>query len=190
MGQVQRYSEWKECIPNYSFVEQSKVHSYSSVVEGVARELGALDVIDFGCGDGSLCQAFSKNRYLGLDIDDAMLERARTSFEGYAFKKPSGEVYASDLLVASNVFYEINNIELDKILSSLRCKWLLLAEPLAGQGDSRIRPFYSRDKEGYVKLMRGHDLLLMKQMTKKVSSINGEEVSFLLFKRAMRNPVV
>ncbi|MCH9812228.1 class I SAM-dependent methyltransferase [bacterium] len=189
MGQAKRYSEWKEFIPSYGQTNTSTDHEYSSVVEGVAKELGVLDVIDFGCGDGRLCQVFPKSRYLGLDIDESALEKAKKAFEGYAFKKPTGEVFTSDLLVASNVFNEMNDHRLDEILAKTRCKWLLLAEPLSGQGDATIEPFHSRNKKNYVKLMRGHDLLLMKQITKKISEAKGGEVSFLLFKKAMRNPV-
>lgn len=190
MGILPRYSEWRERIPTYHVHHEVKNHHYCSVVKSVVEELGALDVIDFGCGDGSLCTIFPKNRYLGLDIDDKVLKAAQKAFEGYSFKKPDAEVFSTDLCVASDVFNEINDNKIDEILTRMRCKWLLIAEPTKQDSIDKIQPFHSRDKESYVKLMRAHDLLLMKQITKHVTQGSDTKVSFLLFKKAMKNPIL
>ena len=189
MGQLQRYSEWKEFIPDYRQKKLEKKHIYSSVVKDVISELGVMDVIDFGCGDGALCTLFAKNRYLGLDKDDDVLKKAQQVFEGYAFKKPEKQVFSADLCIASDVFNEINDQNIDAILARLRCKWLLIAEPLKHETKDLIHPFHSRDKDGYVKLMRAHDLLLMKKIRKTIAGQGNKEVTFLLFKKATKNPV-
>lgn len=190
MTGMKRLGEWKEVIPSISRqIGVDKRHEYSGLINNITNELGILDVIDFGCGDGRLCSIFPKGKYLGLDNDEQILHSAKTNFDGYAFKKPNGEVYSTDICIASKVFNELDEDGLHDVLRRMRCKWLLVAEPLKQKdADSNIYPFYTRDREAYIRLMRVHDLLLVKHMIKSTISDHPEEVSFLLFKKAGRNP--
>jgi hypothetical protein len=190
MTSMKRLGDWKEVIPStHRKIVSSDSHEYSGLINNITKEIGVLDVIDFGCGDGRLCSIFPKGNYLGLDSDEQILKAAQSTFEGYAFRKPNGEVYSTDICIVSKVFSELNEESIHDVLRRMRCKWLLVVEPI-NQKDkaSNIFPFTTRDREAYVRLMRIHDLLLVKHMIKSVSDQGPEDVSFLLFKKAARNP--
>ncbi|MCH9617545.1 MAG: hypothetical protein SP4CHLAM5_06700 [Chlamydiia bacterium] len=191
MTGMKRLADWKEIIPGADRkIDSSGGHEYSGLINNITKEIGVLDVIDFGCGDGRLCSIFPKGNYLGLDSDEEVLKAAQTSFEGYAFKKPDGEVYSTDICIVSKVFSELNEETIHDVLRRMRCKWLLVVEPMVPKEKvSNIFLFQERDREAYVRLMRIHDLLLVKHMIKSISNKEPEDVSFLLFKKAARNPI-
>lgn len=190
MEGMKRIGEWEEVVPAYSKVSASKEHEFSGVISNITKEIGVKDIIDFGCGDGKLCNVFSKHDYLGLDIDDKTLQKARSHFEGYAFNTPEEKVYNTDMCICSRVFSQLNEESIHDIIRRMRCKWLLIAEPLhQSDVDGSIYPFYTRERESYINLMRHHDLLLVKHIVKPSKEKLGGNVSFLLFKKYGRNPI-
>ena len=187
MEKMKRVGEWKEVIPRANACK--KKHEFSSLVSNIVDELGAKNVIDFGCGEGLLAQNFSSQSYLGLDIDEKILDVARSAFNSYEFSSPSEDVYSTDMCIAARVFNHLKEDEIHSVLKKMRCKWLLVAEPLAGgEVEGNILSFHTRSREDYVKLMRGHDLLLVKHMVKSIEGDNPADISFLVFRKSGRNP--
>ena len=187
MEGMRRTREWKEALPQGRSSESA--HEFSTLVSNIYKEFGATDVIDFGCGDGTLCKSFSKGSYLGLDIDEKILDVASSSFPDYSFQKPNAEAYSTDMCIASRVFNELKEDDINGILKKMRCKWFVLAEPLQQKEvKGNIYPFYTRNREKYVSLMRAHDLLLVKHMVKSVEGNSPQDVSLLVFRKCGRNP--
>ena len=187
MKGMKRAGEFTEVFPREE--EQTQHHDFSDVVATISKDIGVRDVIDFGCGDGSLCRTFTKESYLGLDIDTKIIESARSKFSEYAFKVPSSDIYSTDMFMACRVLSELTDESIHKVMKNVRCKWLLVAEPLSKQGpEGNIFSLHQRDLENYKKIMRAHDLLLFQHKIKSACTGNPQDISFLLFKRCGRNP--
>lgn len=187
MAELKKVGEFSESLPKIIHREQD--HEFSNLVKNIVSDIGAEKVIDFGCGDGRLCKIFDKSAYLGLDIDEEALEKARRSFSDYAFNKSQDTVYSTHMCIASRVFNEMSDKKINEMLKNMRCKWLLVAEPLNGKADTSMINFSHRTREDYISMMRDHDLLLFKHMIKTVKKDAEEDVSFLLFRKCERNPI-
>jgi len=187
MSEVNRVGEWKETFPEIKRSVES--HEFSNLVNNIVKDIGVQTVIDLGCGDGKLCQIFSKNAYLGLDIDENIINSAKRSFLDYSFSVPGDDIYSADMCIASRVFQEMLDSKIHDALKRMRCRWLLVAEPLSAQSNGNVYSFNQRSREDYVSMMRAHDFLLFKHMIKTLPKANGEDVSLLLFKKCGRNPI-
>ena len=164
----------------------------------ITKDLTFNRVIDFGCGVGRLCQSFKPENYLGFDIDEEAIKNAKERFSSYSFEKvPDGPVGA-DLYLAYSVFNYLSDRKLHEVLKNIRCKWLVLGEMLGKEWKSHdlSAPYY-RDIEDYVKLLRSHDLILQKHVRKPYKKYsesncykgNNTDISFLVFKKCLRNPL-
>ena len=187
MSEARKVGEWEETLPESK--PSVEHHEFAGLVKNIVTDIGVSSVIDFGCGEGSLCQIFSAHAYQGIDIDDAALALAQEKFSEYSFNKSIDDVYSSQMCIAARTFHEITDKKLHDILKKMRCQWLLVAEPLSGTSDSNVLSFNQRTREDYVSIMRSHDLLLFKHMVKSIKNNNNEDVSFLLFKKCERNPI-
>ena len=187
MKGMKRAVEFNELIPCKE--ERIMHHDFSEVVALISKDFGVKDVIDFGCGDGALCRSFSKEGYLGIDIDEEILNIAKSRFTDYQFTTPKSTIYSTEMFMACRVLSALSEDKIHEIMKNVRCKWLLVAESF-GQShlERNIHSFFQRDLENYKKIMRAHDLLLFQHKTKLIGSSSPKDVSFLLFKRCGRNP--
>ena len=80
----------------------------------------------------------------------------------------------------------------------MRCKWLIVAEILGREWRrDGIPPVYNRDLDDYLPLMRAHDLVLHKHVKRpykryadsKYYKGKNTDISFLIFKKCLRNPI-
>jgi SAM-dependent methyltransferase len=55
-----------------------------------------LSVLDMGCGTGTLAGLFTKNTYLGIDIDEDAVRQAGKKFPGYKFKAGDAANFKTD----------------------------------------------------------------------------------------------
>lgn len=187
MKGMKRVKEWEEVFPYSEKI--LKKHILSSMVKKVVKEIGVTDVIDYGCGNGELCTIFPHSSYLGLDIDEKKLQLAQTSYQQYQFKAPEEKIYSTQMCIAIRVFSEMEDDVIDDLLRCMRCKWLLVIDDYQGVVRStNIYPLKNRKKEQYIKMMRNHDLLLMKQLAEEVLDQENQNVFSLLFKKCGRNP--
>lgn len=67
-----------------------------SVFESMVNRLGQtcamhrLTVLDYGCGSGRLAGAFVPQLYIGMDVNEGRLKRARERNVGYVFRRIEG----------------------------------------------------------------------------------------------------
>ena len=162
-------------------------------------ELGYSKIIDFGCGEGRLCKSFDPSKYIGLDINEKALKNAKTRFSDYRFEQVPSEPTHTDICLAYTVFLHMNDNEINEALRSMRCRWLIVAEILGREWRrDGIPPVYNRDLEEYVPLLRSHDLILHKHVKRPYKHYADSEwyknkntdISFLIFKKCLRNPLV
>ena len=184
---MKRALEFTEVLPCVE--EEIEHHEFSDIVSLISRDFGVKDVIDFGCGDGALCRNFSKEGYLGLDIDEKIINTAKSRFSDYVFTTPTSAIYTTEMFMACRVLSGLSEEKIHDIMKNVRCKWLLVAEPLEDSKlEGNIYSFFKRDLENYKRIMRAHDLLLYQHKIKSIGKDSYQDVSFLLFKRCGRNP--
>lgn len=187
MTEIRRVGEWREAVPYAN--NHVKVDEFSGLIKNIVSDLSISEVIDFGCGEGDLCRLFGESGYLGLDIDERCIEKARSKHFNYRFEKPKEMVYSADLCLASRVFNELNDESIHDLMRRMRCKWLLIADSFAQEkNENTVVPFHNRNRESYINLMRGHDLLQIKQLIKPINHTTPTEISLILFKKCGRNP--
>ncbi len=184
---MKRALEFTEVIPSKE--ESIEHHEFSDVVALISKDFGVKNVIDFGCGDGRLCKTFSKEGYLGVDIDEKIINAAKSRFSDYVFTTPTNTIYTTEMFMACRVLSDLSEEKIHEIMKNVRCKWLLVIEPLGeAKLDGNVYSFFNRDLENYQRIMRAHDLLLFQHKTKLIGKNSSQDVSFLLFKRCGRNP--
>lgn len=191
--------EGLEHIIPQGFGEYPEGFDVCQQVKELTGEVPHARVIDFGCGYGRLCKSFDPEKYLGLDINPAAVEEAKKTFEGYQFALPKEGTLGADLVFAYTVFLHMPDTQVDELLRNMRCKWLIVGEVLGREWRrDGLPPVYNRDLEDYVRLMRGHDLILHRHVKKPYKRYaespwylgKNTDVSFLVFKRCRRNPLV
>ncbi len=170
-----------------------------SEVKEIVKEIPHTRVVDFGCGYGRLCESFETEKYLGVDINPQAIEEAKSKFSQYKFEIAEKGIKGADLFFAYTVFLHLNDSEVDEVLRNMRCKWLVVGEILGKEWRrDGLPPVFNRNLEDYVKLMRSHDLILHRHTKKPYMRYasspwyqgKNTDVSFLVFKKCLRNPLV
>lgn len=168
-------------------------------VKEIIKDLPHSHVIDYGCGSGRLCETFKPEAYLGVDIDPHAIEEAKKKFSSYSFQVVPEGPMGADLYFAYSVFNYLNDRQLHEALKNIRCKWLVVGELLGKEWKEHDLPkLHHRDLQDYVKLMRTHDLILQRHVKKPYKKYadspwyqgNNTDISFLVFKKCLRNPLV
>lgn len=188
---------WQEVIPERSG-NYPEIFDVKEEIRKISDDIGYSNVIDFGCGHGRLCESFHPDRYLGIDADQKAIDVARSKFLDYRFDHVGQNPRFADIYLAYSVFLKMNDTKLHEALKNIRCKWLILAESLGDQWkQSKSVPIYSRQADDYVQILRSHDLVLHKKIirpaekdSKDVSKKHQDQnISFLVFRKCMRNPL-
>lgn len=169
------------------------------VLKELAEEVGYESVIDFGCGYGRLCESFDADKYLGIDINEALVDSAKEKFNKYRFTVATGDVIGAEICLAYTVFLHLNDKELHETLQQFRCKWLIVAEILGKEWRrDGLPPVFNRDLADYAQALRMHDFVLHKHVKrgyKRYQEIpwyqgKNTDISFLVFRKCLRNPVL
>lgn len=164
-------------------------------IRSMVEKVDYSSVIDFGCGYGRLCESFSSNKYLGVDINEEALLIARQKYEQYQFSLSNKDPKYADLYLAYTVFLHFTDKELNETLKNIKCKWLIVAEVLGKEWRrDGLPPVYNRDLSDYIKILRSHDFVLEKHVKKpykryaESSWYEGKNtnVSFLLFRKYLK----
>lgn len=168
------------------------------VARELAEELNYRNIIDFGCGTGSLCRSFRPEHYLGVDVDENAIQKAQKKFSEYKFLQIKNEPKYADVYLAYDVFKYLKDGELHDALKNIRCNWLILGEMLGSDWKSTDIPaVYPRELSDYIQILRSHDLILHKHVRKPFKKYaesawyqnRNTDVSFLVFKKCIRAPV-
>lgn len=190
--------DWQELIP-HSLPKCPQTFDPAATVKQLSDQLGYSSVIDLGCGHGRLSEAFAPEKYLGLDIDEKVLEIAKQQFSNYRFEPVGEQPKFADIYVAYSLFSSLTDFQAHEALKKVRCKWLILGEQLKAEDKGpKLSRLYTRDLDDYIRLFRAHDFTLHKHVKKpyreKVSAKAlenpGKQISFLVFRKCPRNPFI
>lgn len=125
-------------------------------LEGALKKAIKGSVLEFGCGDGRLSGYFSKNKYIGYDINPKAVERAKENNPGYKyinlleeFKKPK------DTVLAYTVLLHIPDDEIQEVIELFkRFKKVVIGE-ITGRKWRRDGnpPVFNREIKDYEELL-------------------------------------
>lgn len=71
------------------------------------EEIPSGSVLDFGCGDGRLAEAFPQDRYTGVDVNPHAVAFCRSKWPARRFLLAEGELPKADVALASVVLLHI-----------------------------------------------------------------------------------
>ncbi len=144
-------------------------------------------VLDYGCGVGFFCRIFNKKKYLGLEINEKFLQRAKKINKGYKFlnikdkkiKKFKNKINA---IFINNVLHHMSDNETDYAFrflkkNSKKGTKLLIIEPLFPKNFFSLQFFlkaldignFMRNDKEYVNLLTNVKIL---NITKAKFGIN------------------
>lgn len=139
------------------------------LVEGVhtrkllKNHVGNGSVIEIGCGDGRLCRDFSRDQYLGFDINPGIIVDARGKYRGYKFKisKPLQEYPQSDWVFMHTVLLHVDDDDIEEFLdyATRNTDNVIISEMMnrkfrKGDGSQRVPPVFNRSIRDYKDLFR------------------------------------
>lgn len=149
-------------------------------------------VVDLGCGYGRLCQSFSPEKYLGLDINPEAIFRASHEFPMYQFRETDGKFFPSaDLYFAYTLFLHLTDDQIHHILDLTEAKYFLVAEILGHEWRRPGNPpVYNREFDEYLKIFNRHNYSLQDEISKPYARYRDNpqylgkntDISFLLFR--------
>lgn len=167
-----------------------------SVVRELAEELNYRNIIDFGCGSGRLCEGFRPEHYLGIDIDEGAIQKAKEKFSKYTFMPITDQPKYADVYLAYDVFKHLQDKDLHNALKNIRCNWLILGEILGeGWKNASSTSIYPRELSDYIQILRSHDLILHKHVRKPFKKYadsawyqnRNTDMSFLVFRKCLKS---
>ena len=149
--------------------------------------LGADSVVEIGCGYGRLAPAFSRNCYLGLDINPKAIGKARKLLPDYRFDVIgfAGPYPEADLYLAYTVFLHVDDKHMVEIARDLSkaCRKLLIVEildPSFRQAPSAV-PNFVRSRMDYERTFDAFKLEF--ELRRPYAHYPGTDLSYLLLKR-------
>lgn len=159
------------------------------VLRKMLRSIDYDLIVDLGCGYGRLCEAFSQEKYVGVDISSVALQAAENRNPDYTFvtydEKPKADVY-----LAYTVFLHLSDAQLRQELASIKAEYFIVAEILGsewGNGGKGDPPTYNRDdysimEEFGYSLIEEIKLPYKRYVGTKMASGKNTDISFLLWR--------
>jgi len=138
-------------------------------------------VLDYGCGVGFFCKIFNKKRYLGLEINKKLLQRAKKINKGYKFlelkdKKVTKFKNKINAVLINNVLHHMSGNQINLALQFLKKNSknntkLLIIDPLLPKKFFSLQFFlkaldignFMRRKEDYIKVLKRVKILKITQ---------------------------
>jgi SAM-dependent methyltransferase len=163
-------------------------------------------IVEIGCGYGRLCEAFSSQFYLGLDINPEAIEQARLLHPNYRFEPihyidnyPPADVY-----LAYTVLLHVDDRAIQDCIAKLcaaapiviiaenlfensRRNWLGLPK-YSGQPKGEQGPEFRRTRKDYQALMQQNGFVLEEEIRKPYHYYANTEISFLVFRKRSPAP--
>ena len=163
------------------------------VIDYLGYEIGDKNVLEVGCGDGRLCGAFSPHGYLGLDINQAIINTAGIKHPGYKFQSCSYfDIYpASDVVLLYTLLLHIADENIEQFLKNITesTKKIVIAEIL-GRAWRRegIPPVYNREEHEYINILKTFGFRLDKHnrfLYARYENFNmqNKSISFMFFEK-------
>jgi len=146
-----RAEYWKRFYSSedFRFLEDpAEIGRFGVIAEIIFSFFNKPRVLDVGCGLGYLCRMLQRDKiqsYLGVDIGDKAIEKARQNYPEYSFLCESAENLIidipQDVVVFSEVLFYVDYLAiLKKAFSFLAPSGLLIASIFSSpSGDSILR---------------------------------------------------
>jgi SAM-dependent methyltransferase len=164
-----------------------------SFLKRTIAPLAAGRVTEIGSGYGRLCRAFPPDMYLGLDVNPAGVERARSENPEYEFRTVAfvDDYEPADLYLAYTVLLHIGDELIREIIGRL-CRAapkVVVAEILGRRWRTEGKtPSFSRERDEYETLFANHAFILDEEVRRPYYYYPGAEISFLTFTRKSPPP--
>lgn len=155
-------------------------------------------ILEIGCGDGRLATAFSLGNYLGLDINPAIIEIAKSLHPSYSFQTCNyHDTYPfSDLTLLSSVLFHVPDQELEETILNIteRTAAILTIEIHSREWrkPTGTPPTFNREEEEYIELFKRRKFYLSQSIKKPYTrhlekGRKNNNFSFNLYKRGTKD---
>jgi SAM-dependent methyltransferase len=149
-------------------------------------EIPSGTVLDFGCGDGRLAEAFGPERYLGVDINPHAIGYCQGKYRGWRFELAAAELPAADCALAYTVLLHVPDGELAATVRRLcaAAPRVLVAEILGrkwrGPGEPAV---FNRDLDDYLLPFWRAGMALVAMRERPYARYGGVPITFMEFRR-------
>lgn len=156
-------------------------------------------VLEIGCGEGRLCDAFRPNQYLGLDVNTTSIKIAKEKHPGYAFRlcEYHDNYPAVSAVLLYTVLMHVSDDEIQQVISNVvaAAPVIVVSEMMGREwGMSRFKkqslPAYNRNLFEYKEMFVEHDYDLVEyhdELVERYKSWKGKRnihTSFIKFEKA------
>ena len=109
------------------FLQKIRFKEISKNIKKDFSNLNEVDVLDYGCGDGYFSNIFSKEKYVGYDLDENIIYKNKKKGNGYVFETRINEQKKFDVIILSAVLEHLPDpngimIKLKKMLKNSSSK--------------------------------------------------------------------
>ena len=146
-GEIYRTNAWGGEAGNYFSGTGSigrAADAYVQAVNGFITKQGISSVVDIGCGDYRIGQKIACDRYVGIDVVDALIERNREQFASDSVDftcldaATAPELPSGELCLVRQVLQHLSNAQILAILPKLRqFRFVLVTEHYPSDADFR-----------------------------------------------------
>jgi SAM-dependent methyltransferase len=150
-----------------------------AVLRGI---IGSKKVIEVGCGYGRLCQSFTKDQYIGFDINSDAIEKAKKTYHGFEFSESKD--HEADVTLLYTVLLHIEDSRIGKFIGDLSTNSVVVAEIM--DKNKRIDgdiPAFNRNPEDYTALFEKAGYKLAQSFSKPYKYYRNTEITFMEFKK-------
>lgn len=147
--------------------------------------LGSLargSVLEIGCGYGRLCKAFSPDEYLGTDVNEKALEKARERFPEYVFEAYAGQ--SADTALLYTVLLHISDDDLSEFIEGINADRVIVAEVMGRKWRRAGNPpVFNREPQEYIDAFAEYGFECVDTYGKPYAHYQGTCITFLVFER-------
>ena len=127
-------------------------------------------VVEVGCGNGRIAQAFTQHQYIGLDINPTVIKDAKETFPDYKFLiySPFDSIPVADWVIAHTVLLHVSDDDIEKFMdvltldaSNVIISEIMLRTFRGDDNENAIPPVFNRDINEYHKMMQNRDFMLV-----------------------------
>jgi len=167
---------WREKGENFLFPNSNQAIRNESIREAkfsrkFFREMvNGGSVIEMGCGNGRIAEAFISKQYKGYDVNPTVISEAKKLFPNFSFNlyTPFDTIPSSDWVIVHTVLLHVSDEDIDEFLDVItsNSRNVIISEIMSrefrGDEDS-VPPVFNRDKDEYIKMMLDRNFLLMEE---------------------------
>ncbi|OAI48194.1 hypothetical protein AYO45_01240 [Gammaproteobacteria bacterium SCGC AG-212-F23] len=162
-------------------------------------------VLEIGCGYGRVCAAFSPQQYIGVDINQQAIAKAKSLFPNYQFQCVNylDKYPEADLVLAYTVFLHLSDDAIHGVLHSFTedVQSIIVAEVMGKAtwdknftenyaSQEQFHSTHQRTPEDYERMLNQHGFYLFEETIKPYHYYPGSKIHFLHFKKNPQPPTI